>query len=84
MGVYKALREIGLKIPEDVSVVGVDNLPTVRHMDVPLTTSALPGNEIGRVGAETLLKRIAGDRSEPHTLLIQAKFIERASTARLQ
>ena len=82
MGVYKALRELGLKVPDDVSIVGVDNLPTVRHMEVSLTTSALPGNEIGRVGAEMLLKRIVGDRSEPRVLLIQAKFIERASTAR--
>ena len=83
MGVYKALRELRLRIPDDVSIVGVDNLPTVRHMEVPLTTSALPGDEIGRVGAELLLKRIVGDRSEPRVLLIQAKFIQRDSTAPL-
>jgi LacI family transcriptional regulator/LacI family repressor for deo operon, udp, cdd, tsx, nupC, and nupG len=82
LGVSKALRELSLRIPEDVSIVSVDDLPTIRHLEVPLTTFSLPGIEIGRLAAELLLRRLAGDQGPPQCHLIPARFIQRHSTAR--
>ncbi len=81
MGVYKAARETGWQIPHDLSLVSVDNLPTVTHFEVPLTTFALPGAEIGRQGANLLLRRIAGEAMGPQQYLLPAPMIRRASAA---
>lgn len=84
MGVYKAAREAGLAIPADLSLVSVDNLPTVTHFEVPLTTFALPGAEIGRQGANLLLRRIAGEEMGPQQYLLPAPLIRRASAGPVQ
>ncbi len=81
MGVYKALRNLKRRIPEDVSLISVDNLITVRHFEVPLTTFALPGEQIGVRSAEILLRRLSGDAAPAQTILLPAEFIERESTA---
>jgi GntR family transcriptional regulator, arabinose operon transcriptional repressor len=81
MGVYKALRELACRIPVDISLVAVDNLITVRHFEVPLTTFALPGQEIGRQGAELLLMRLNEASLPPQNLLLTAPLIKRMSTA---
>jgi DNA-binding LacI/PurR family transcriptional regulator len=81
MGVYKALRDLDLSIPDDVALVSVDNLITVRHFEVPLTTFALPGPEIGRQGAELLLMRLDGDAYPPQNVLLAAALIKRMSSS---
>lgn len=81
MGVYKALRDMGLRIPQDVSLVSVDNLPTIQHFEVPLTTFALPGEAIGRQAGELLLRRLRGEEFPAQTVLFPARFIKRLSTA---
>lgn len=81
MGVYKACRDLSLRIPEQVSLIAVDNLPTIRHFEVPITTMALPGEEIGRLGADLLLRRLAGDEMPPQHHLLPARLIKRLSTA---
>lgn len=81
MGAYKALRELSLVIPDDVSLVSVDNLISVRHFEVPLSTFALPGEAIGMQSADLLLRRLRGDASPPSTTLLQATFFPRSSTS---
>lgn len=81
MGTYKALRELGCTIPDEVSLVSVDNLPTVRHLEVPLTSFALPGGEIGKESAALLLRRLSGFGATPRSYLLPATFVERDSTA---
>jgi DNA-binding LacI/PurR family transcriptional regulator len=81
LGVYTAVRELGLRVPEDVSIVSVDDHHAIRHIDVPITTFSLPSEEIGRLGAEILLRRLAGDNGPPQCHLLPARFIQRRSTA---
>lgn len=81
MGAYRALRESGVRIPNDISLVSVDDLPTIQHFEVPLSTFALPSNEIGCQGAQLLLQRIGGSLTPPRTFLLPAEFIPRASIA---
>lgn len=83
MGIYKAAREMGLHIPRDLSLISVDNLPTLTHFEVPLSTFALPGAEIGRQGANLLLRRIAGEEIGPQQYLLPAPMLRRSSTAPL-
>jgi GntR family transcriptional regulator of arabinose operon len=81
MGVYKGLRNLKYRIPDEVSLVSVDNLITVRHFEVPLTTFAQPGEVIGVRSAEILLRRLAGDPGPARRLLLPAQFVPGASTS---
>jgi GntR family transcriptional regulator of arabinose operon len=83
MGAYKALRDLNLAIPQDVSLISVDNLIAVRHFEVPLTTFALPGEAIGTRSAEILLRRLDGETAQAETVLLPASLHERASVSRL-
>ena len=56
MGAYDAIREAGLRVPDDVAVIGFDNRVEIAdHMRPPLTTIALPYAEMGARAVETLL-----------------------------
>ena len=63
-GVTEAARVTGRRVPEDLSVVGFDDLPISRWVSPPLTTVRQPLAEMGRTAAEMLLTMI--DRREPH------------------
>ena len=60
-GAIRALREAGLRVPEDMSVVAFDDLPAEWGIDPYLTVAAQPAYEMGRRATELLLDRIAGD-----------------------
>jgi LacI family transcriptional regulator len=59
MGAIRALRESGLHIPEDVSVVGFDDIQSAAYQNPGLTTVRQPLREMGRTAAEILLRRIS-------------------------
>jgi DNA-binding LacI/PurR family transcriptional regulator len=75
----KGLRQFNLEVPKDISLVGVDHLPFV--YDVPLTTFALPGEEIGNQAANILLRRLNNEDFPIQQIEIPAEFIQRLSTA---
>jgi len=60
----QVLRELGLRIPEDVAVVGYDSTEVCNHTDPPLTSVRQPIYEMAREGVKTLVRLIEGDR--PH------------------
>jgi LacI family transcriptional regulator len=60
LGVYEAARQRGLRIPQDLSVVGFDDLPAARWVSPPLTTVRQPLADMGRVAAEMLGDLIEG------------------------
>jgi LacI family transcriptional regulator len=57
-GVMEAIREYGLRIPDDVSVLGFDNIPQAAHVHPPLTTVQQPLEEMGRIATRMLLEYI--------------------------
>ncbi len=81
IGFVHRLRERGLQVPGDVAVVGYDDIEYNEFLEVPLTTVALPRQELGRLAAELLFGRIAaGDvGSEPHQIQLAPRLIVRAS-----
>jgi DNA-binding LacI/PurR family transcriptional regulator len=76
------LRNYGLQIPEDVSLVGFDNLRLTDHLEVPLTTVDQPKQAMGRRALELLLERIEfGVTSAPVTDVFQSHLVVRESCA---
>lgn len=59
MGAIRALREAGLRVPQDVSVVGFDDIESAAYQNPPLTTVRQPLRKMGRIAAELLLRRIS-------------------------
>jgi LacI family transcriptional regulator len=62
IGAYRALRDAGLRVPEDMALVAFDDLPPAMVMDPFLTVAAQPAYEMGRKATELLLSRLAGNR----------------------
>ena len=82
-GVYEAARERGLRIPQDLSVVGFDDLPAARWVSPPLTTVRQPLADMGRVAAEMLGSLIGGVPLRSQRVELATELIVRESTAPL-
>jgi DNA-binding LacI/PurR family transcriptional regulator len=81
--VYNELRKVDLRVPDDISLVGVDHLPYSRFFDAPLTSFALDGEEIGIRAAERLIARLNGDESSAQRIFVPARFMEGKSVVRV-
>lgn len=81
MGCYDAFAARGLHCPEDVSVVGFNDMPFIGRLAPPLTSVRVPQREIGTVAAELLLAQLS-DPTEPiRQILLEPALVVRASTA---
>ena len=82
LGCLEALAERGRSCPEDVSVVGHNDMPLVGRLRPPLTTVAIPQREIGAEAARLLLERLEGDGAAPaERRLLPTTLVVRGSTA---
>jgi len=81
-GAMKALHERGLRIPEDVSVAGFDDIPLAAFATPPLTTVRIPGIEEGIRAGEILMDLLDGRVRPGYSETIEARLVVRASTAR--
>jgi len=83
--VMKRLSELGLRVPEDISLVGFDNLSYTEHLQVPLTTVDQPKDLLGRRASELLLERIEHGAGLPvRREVYQPRLVIRASVARVR
>lgn len=84
IGAIRALENAGLKIPDDVSVLGFDDIYAAAFHNPALTTIRQPLFEMGRLAATTLLKMLAGEEDfpEPRVLTVEPKLIMRDSTSK--
>ncbi|MGY5882305.1 LacI family DNA-binding transcriptional regulator [Modestobacter lacusdianchii] len=81
LGAYEAVRQRGLRVPEDVSVVGFDDLPGARWSSPPLTTVHQPLAEMGALAARTVLRLVRGEELEVPRLELATALVVRESTA---
>jgi LacI family transcriptional regulator len=84
MGIVRATRAGGLHVPDDLSVIGLDNIWLVTDMEPPLTTVDLPRYEIGRIAMEMLFELLAHDNGAPTAILrkqVKTELVVRQSTA---
>jgi LacI family transcriptional regulator len=84
IGAIQALRESGRRVPEDVSVIGFDDIQSAAYQNPGLTTVRQPLRQMGVIAAETLLERINSPRQPdyPKEIVVKPELIVRASTAR--
>ena len=82
IGSIRALREQGLRVPQDVSVIGFDDIPGAAFYTPSLTTVRQPLNRMGVVAAQSLLDRIEGQKDYPAEIAIEPELVVRESTAK--
>ncbi len=85
IGAIRALEEAGMRVPEDVSVMGFDDIYGAAFHNPALTTMRQPLFEMGRLAAKTVLQELSGERNEnPERILsVEPTLIIRQSTARV-
>jgi LacI family transcriptional regulator len=83
LGVYEAARQRGLRVPDDLSVVGFDDLPEARWSSPPLTTVRQPLSDMGALAARTVLRLSRGELIETPKVELATELIVRESTASL-
>ena len=79
-GVLAECRRAGLTVPGDLSVVGFDDLEFSARLDPPLSTIAVPSEEMGRLSAEAILGALSDDRRPILPIVLDAPLVARAST----
>lgn len=82
IGAIRALQEQGLRVPQDVSVMGFDDIPGAAFHTPSLTTVRQPLSRMGEVAAQTLLERIEDKKEYPAEIAIEPELVVRESTAR--
>jgi DNA-binding LacI/PurR family transcriptional regulator len=81
MGVYQAAAERGIRIPDELSVVGFDDEPSAARMTPPLTTVRQPTREMGRAGVERLVERMRHPDVPAERVMLPVELVVRGSTA---
>ena len=82
IGAIRALQEQGLRVPQDVSVMGFDDIPGAAFHSPSLTTVRQPLNRMGEVAAQTLLERIEAKKEYIPEIAIEPELVIRESTAK--
>jgi LacI family transcriptional regulator/LacI family repressor for deo operon, udp, cdd, tsx, nupC, and nupG len=81
LGACRAIRELGLRIPDDVSVIGFDDIPMCDFLDVPLTSVRVPTFDMGERAARLLVRQLAAEESvAPEKVFLEGVLVRRAST----
>ncbi len=83
MGALLAIRRAGLQIPDDVAVVGFDDIFLAEYFDPPLTTIRLPAYGLGFAAGERLIRLIQGDGLDQNGVLMDTELVIRESTVRI-
>jgi LacI family transcriptional regulator len=79
LGALRAIRDAGLRVPQDISLVGFDDIPLVTLTDPALTTVRQPLHGVGRVAVDTLIELIDHPHSAPRQTLLPTELVVRSS-----
>jgi LacI family transcriptional regulator len=82
IGAIDAARQAGIRIPDDIAVVGVDDIDAAGLISPALTTVQIPAEEIGKVAGELLIRRLSEEvdlDSPPRHVLVQHRLVARES-----
>jgi LacI family transcriptional regulator len=82
IGAIRAIHEAGLRVPEDISVVGFDDIQGAAYCNPALTTVRQPIEKMGEIAARSLLDRIENHKTYVPEIAIEPEFVVRKSTAR--
>jgi DNA-binding LacI/PurR family transcriptional regulator len=80
MGAIQRMRAEGIRVPDDISVVGFDDIPSAEHFDPPLTTVRQPALKMGRIATRKLFELIDGETDAFDGIVLPAELTVRASS----
>jgi DNA-binding LacI/PurR family transcriptional regulator len=80
IGAIRAIQESGLRVPQDISVVGFDDIRDAAYHTPSLTTVRQPLRKMGEIAAQTLLERVEGRKDYPSQIAIEPLLVVREST----
>jgi len=83
-GALSAAREAGIRVPEQLSIVGFDDIELAAFSAPPLTTIVQPKLEIGTIAADLLLERVEKNRHDGRRVILEPQLKIRGSTAPYQ
>jgi DNA-binding LacI/PurR family transcriptional regulator len=81
LGAMRALKQHGLDIPNDLSIIGFDDIPLVKYLDPGLTTIRLPAIDLGFYAGQMLMRLIKGEPIQKRRIQLTSRLIIRDSTA---
>jgi DNA-binding LacI/PurR family transcriptional regulator len=81
LGACAAGRDLGLSVPRDVSIVGIDDIMLGNLVDPPLTTVHQPMDALGKAAVELLSRRLANESGEPRHIILEPHLVVRASAS---
>lgn len=84
IGAIRAIHEAGLNVPDDISVVGFDDIQSAAYSNPPLTTVRQPLQRMGEIAAQTLLNQIENRETYVPEITIEPEFVVRSSTGRVR
>lgn len=79
IGALRGIAARGLRVPEDVAVVGFDDIALAMYTEPPLTTVKQPIREIGKLATELIMARVNGERKEPQSRRLKTSLVVRES-----
>ncbi|WP_044470754.1 substrate-binding domain-containing protein [Mannheimia massilioguelmaensis] len=79
VGAYRAIWQKGLRIPEDISIIGYDDIELASYLSPPLSTISQPKQELGKLAIETLLERINNKNADYKKIILKPELINRSS-----
>ncbi len=82
VGVYQAVYQHGLRIPQDVAVMGYDDIQLAQYMTPPLTTIHQPKDALGELAIDTLLHRLKEPEAEAQVLVLTPELVIRGSVGK--
>ena len=80
IGALRAAREMGVRVPVDLSLVGINDIPMVGLLDPPLTTARVPKREMGAIAARILINLLEHEPVRERHVLLEAQLVVRGST----
>jgi DNA-binding LacI/PurR family transcriptional regulator len=80
VGCYAAFDELGLRCPEDISVIGFNDMPFIDRLRPPLSTVRFPHYQLGTEAAKLLIERIEGGDGPVKILFLAPELVARGST----
>ncbi|HHF3254233.1 TPA: substrate-binding domain-containing protein [Vibrio alginolyticus] len=84
MGVINAANELGIKVPDDLSIIGYDDIHIAKFMSPSLTTIHQPKYRLGQAAVETLVRKLDKKSTEAQVVQLEPTLVERKSVKRLK
>jgi LacI family transcriptional regulator len=83
LGAIRALQDLGLRVPQDISVIGFDDIKVAAFNNPRLTTIRQPLSNMGRIAAQCILNRLNGSESFRNQITVEPELLVRESTCAL-